>query len=289
MNEIENYVPDEGTENVDTTATEENVGIEQIGSEESNQDTSTESNTEGVAEKVYTEAELNEKVKERLNEIMPRRVARSEAKIRKEYEDKYGEFERVMLAGTGEKNITEMTSKYKEYFEGKGIKIPSAAEPQYSERDIEVLAQAEANDIIKSGFEEVVAETDRLANLGLANMTARDKALFSHLSNYRQQTAHKTAYEELGVKADVYDSKEFREFASQFNSNVPASKVYQMYNAMQPKKEVRTIGSMASNVPNETGVKEFYTRDEALKFTKKDFDDNPELYKAVTNSMLKWK
>ena len=57
---------------------------------------------------------------------------------------------------------------------------------------------------------------------------------------------------------------------------------------MQPKKEVRTMGSLKNNTTNDTGVKDFYTRDEALKFTKKDFDNNPELFKAVEKSMLKW-
>ena len=38
----------------------------------------------------------------------------------------------------------------------------------------------------------------------------------------------------------------------------------------------------------DNGVKEFYTYDEAIKFTKADFDKNPELYKAVENSMSKW-
>ena len=35
-------------------------------------------------------------------------------------------------------------------------------------------------------------------------------------------------------------------------------------------------------------VKEFYTYEEASKFTRKDFEANPELFKAVENSMTKW-
>ena len=48
------------------------------------------------------------------------------------------------------------------------------------------------------------------------------------------------------------------------------------------------MGSMKNNTLKDSGVKDFYTRDEALKFTKKDFDKNPALYKAVEQSMLKW-
>jgi hypothetical protein len=47
------------------------------------------------------------------------------------------------------------------------------------------------------------------------------------------------------------------------------------------------MGSM-KNTTKEDTVKEFYTRDEALKFTKEDFDKNPALFKAVENSMYKW-
>ena len=57
---------------------------------------------------------------------------------------------------------------------------------------------------------------------------------------------------------------------------------------MQPKKEVRTAGSMKNATQTDSGVKDFYTRDEALQFTKKDFDKNPALFKAVEKSMLKW-
>ena len=44
-----------------------------------------------------------------------------------------------------------------------------------------------------------------------------------------------------------------------------------------------------TNKASESGtVKDFYTRDEALQFTKADFDKDPALFKAVQDSMLKW-
>ena len=48
------------------------------------------------------------------------------------------------------------------------------------------------------------------------------------------------------------------------------------------------MGSMKNSTSDDGTVKDFYTRDEALKFTKKDFDRNPALFKAVEQSMLKW-
>ena len=63
---------------------------------------------------------------------------------------------------------------------------------------------------------------------------------------------------------------------------------YEMYLKFKPKPKVETIGSMKNTKEKDSGVKEFYTRDEALKFTKADFDKNPELFKAVEKSMYKW-
>ena len=261
MNENENLVLDD-TENVETVTTEETTGEEQV----------------EIPVKTYTQEEVDE--------IVGKRLARNTAKIRKEYNKKYGELENVLKAGTGKDNVVELTDTFRSFYEQKGIHIPS--EPTYSGRDIEVLAKAEADDIINAGFEEVVEEVDRLAELGIENMSAREKQVFKELAEYRQNAERSNELSKLGVTEDVYNSKEFKDFASKFGTNTTITEIYEIYNKMQPKKEVRTMGSLKNNTTNDTGVKDFYTRDEALKFTKKDFDNNPELFKAVEKSMLKW-
>ena len=261
MNENENLVLDD-TENVETVTTEENTGEEQV----------------ETPVKTYTQEEVDE--------IVGKRLARNTAKIRKEYTKKYGDLENVLKAGTGKDNIVELTDTFRSFYEQKGIHIPS--EPTYSGRDIEVLAKAEADDIISAGFEEVVEEVDRLAELGIENMSAREKQVFKELAEYRQNAERSNELSKLGVTEDVYNSKEFKDFASKFGTNTTITEIYEIYNKMQPKKEVRTMGSLKNNTTNDTGVKDFYTRDEALKFTKTDFDNNPELFKAVEKSMLKW-
>ena len=260
MNENENLVLD--TENVETVTTEETTGEVQV----------------EVPVKTYTQEEVDE--------IVGKRLARNTAKIRKEYTKKYGDLENVLKAGTGKDNVVELTDTFREFYTQKGIHIPS--EPTYSGRDIEVLAKAEADDIINAGFEEVVEEVDRLAELGIENMSAREKQVFKTLAEYRQNAERSNELSKLGVTEDVYNSKEFKDFANKFGTNTTITEIYEIYNKMQPKKEVRTMGSLKNNTTNDTGVKDFYTRDEALKFTKKDFDNNPELFKAVEKSMLKW-
>ena len=179
-----------------------------------------------------------------------------------------------------------MTSDLKKFYESRGVKIPD--KPAYSERDIKVLAQAEANDIISSGFEDVIEEVDRLADIGVANMDPREKEVFKILAEHRKNAERNKELSKIGVPEDVYGSKKFKEFAGQFNSNTSIVDIYNIYNKMQPKKEVQTMGSVRNSASNDTAVKDFYTRDEALKFTKKNFENNADLYKAVQRSMLKW-
>lgn len=249
----------EVSENVEGTATEETV--EQV-----------------TPVKTYTDEEVNQ--------IVGKKLARREAKIRKEYEKKYGELESVLKAGTGKENVEEMTSTFRDFYERKGVEMPK--KPSYTDRDIEILAGAEADEIIGYGFDEVVEEVDRLADLGLENMSPREKAVFKRLAEYRQSTEKGRELAKIGVTEDVYNSKEFKDFSAKFSSNTPMKEIYEIYNKMQPKKEVHTMGSMKNNTSDNGTVKDFYTRDEALKFTKKDFDKNPALFKAVEKSMLKW-
>lgn len=230
------------------------------------------------AVKMFTQDEVNE--------IVSKREARTRAKIEKDYQRKYGGLEEVLRAGTGKESVEEMTDTFQKFYASKGIKMPE--KPTYSAKDIEVLARAEAEDIINSGFEEVVEEVDRLTALGAAKMTPKEKAVFKVLAEHRQKAERGQELSKLGVTEDVYNGEEFKAFAAQFNSNVPIRTVYDLYAKTQPKKEHKTMGSMKNHESGDNGVKDFYTVEEARRFTKKDFDKNPALFKAVEASMLKW-
>ena len=230
----------------------------------------------------YTEADFNAK----LDEVLGKKIARREAKIRKEYERKYGQLEDVLKAGTGKESVEEVTDTFKQFYENKGIKIPQR--PVFSAEDIEMLAKADAEDVIKSGFDEVVEECDRLAELGVANMSAREKALFKTLTDHINNTERGRELAKIGVTQDVYDSKEFKEFAGQFTPTTPIRKIYEIYQKTQPKKEIKTMGSMKNATSEDGGVKDFYSYEEASRFTRKELDKNPALYEAIKKSMTKW-
>ena len=257
MDERENLVTEQVTENVEQTTEE--------------------------SPKMYSEAEFNAK----LDEVLGKKIARREAKIRKEYERKYGDLENTLRAGTGKETVEELTDTFSQFYKSKGIEIPQ--KPNYSDRDIEILARAEAQDIINAGYEEVVEEVDRLSKIGLANMTARDKAVFKTLAEHRKSAEVGRELSKLGVTEDVYTSDDFTSFAAKFNSKTPIADIYEIYSKTKTKKDIKPMGSMKNNDSADNGVKDFYTFEEAKKFTKADYDKNPALFKAVQESMYKWK
>lgn len=240
-----------------------------------------ENTAEQIPEKRYTEAEFNAK----LDEVIGKKIARKEAKIRKEYDERYGGLMDVLEAGTGERDVTKVTDTFKKFYESKGLKVQKKAE--YSEKDNETLARAEADEIIRSGFDEVIEETDYLA--GRENLSAREQARFKILAEHRRAAELGNKLAEIGVTEEEYNSPEFKEFRGMFDKNTPIEKVYETYKKTQPKKEFKTAGSMKNTASADSGVKDYYSPEEARKFTEKDLRNNPALEAAILNSMPKWK
>lgn len=253
MNENENLVTEEVTENVEQTTEE--------------------------TPRTYTDNEVND--------LVGKKLARNTAKLTKKYDREYGELIDVLKAGMGKEDIGEITRDLRDFYTKKNITIPNRSE--FSDKDIDVLAKADAEEIIKAGNDEVNEEVDRLAEIGANNMTDREKSLFKTLAEHRQRAERVEELAKIGVTEDVYNSKEFQDFSSKFNSNIPITEIYDFYAKTQPKKDIKPMGSMKNNTVDNNGVKDFYSFEEASKFTKEDFDKNPALFKAVEKSMTKWK
>jgi hypothetical protein len=236
----------------------------------------TEQTVEETPEKKYSEAEFNAK----LDEVLGKKIARREAKIRKEYERKYGDLENVLKAGTGKQSVEDLTDTFAKFYESKGIKINKPQD--YNDKDVEVLARAEADEIIRSGYDEVVEETDRLSAIGVGKMTAREKAVFKALAEHRQSAERDRELTKIGVGRDVYDSQEFKDFAGKFSPSTPITDIYDIYQKTQPKKHYETMGSMKQTP--QTGAKDYYTPEEIARLTEADLAD-PKVWDAVRRSM----
>ena len=242
-----------------------------------------EQTTEQIAEQPeqkYTQADVDRMVKEKLDEVLPGKIARREARIRKEYDRQYGDLVEVLKAGTGREDLGEITDGFRQFYEKKGVKFRE--KPNYTEQDVEVLARADAANIINSGFDEVVEEVDRLAKIGADNMSPRDRAVFIALAEHRQAAERGRELSQIGVTEDVYNSQEFKDFAGKFNPDTPITDIYDIYRKTKPKKEIRTMGSMRQT--QDEGVKDYYSPEEIDRLTEEDLDD-PRVWEAVRRSM----
>ena len=274
----------EVTENTDAQPVEEN--------EEGIELTDTTSNEEKEGVKTYTEADLEKIVNERINDMLPTKIEREKRRLERKYQDKlskYEETESILSAGLGTKNIDESNQKMREFYQEQGISIPTYQKARYSDEDEKDLGELDAKRVIKLGFNEMQDEANRLAEIGTKNMTVREKAMFTTLANELTIQKEKQALIKMGVKEDILEDLNFRQFSNQFTKDVPIEKRYEMYtkiNNAEPKKYKR-MGSM-KNTKTTTEIKEYYTPEEASKFTRKDYDRNPKLLEAVEHSMTLW-
>ncbi len=279
--EIQN-VTEEVTEKTDAQTVEEN--------EESIELTDT-AEVEEISEESTEEKEEDSKPKGRfvtddeLNELIDKRVRRKLDKIERNYEKQladYKDTEAVLNAGLGTSDIKEANQKMREYYESEGIKMPERVNSSYSKHEIEVLAKDEANGFIEDGYDAMLNEANRLAQIGYANMNEREKIIFTSLSEKLTEENDKRELLKLGAKEELLSNSEFISFRKQFNSNVPIEKIYALYKGSQPKAKVENPGSM-KNAPTKE-VKERYTDEEISKLTLEDLE-KPGVFEAVRKSM----
>ena len=262
--EDNNELVTEVTENVEEQATEELVdGTTEPISEETNEPV-----------KTYTDAEVDEIVKKKL--------FRQEQKLNREFNKQLSSYKRaeeVLNAGLGTSNIEEATDNLTNFYKEKGITIPEYHE-QRTDHEIEVLARDDANTIIESGYEDIVEETERLAQIGYDNMSKRDKIMFQTLSSERERIEGERAIAALGVSKEELESKEFVDFSNKYPSLSLKDK-YELYSQIKPKKNENKMGSMKNRATSQ--VKEYYTPEEISRLTEEDLD-NPQVWEAVRRS-----
>jgi hypothetical protein len=272
------------TENVETQTTEEmEEGIsleddtnESLGSDGLDDASSNEDNGEQI--KTFTQEEVDA--------IVQKRLARKERDFQKEL-SKYKSTEEVLKTGLGATDISDAEDKLREFYEEQGIKLPERVKPGLTEHQLELLAKDDAQEIIDSGDAE--EEASKLAAKGWANMNQQERVIFNTLFDHINHEKQINELRSIGVKSDILDSKEFKDFASKFNTNTSIVDIYDLYSkSHKESKTAEKMGSMKSTSTQDNGVKDFYSREEALKFTKEDLDKNPDLYKAIERSMQKW-
>ena len=222
-------------------------------------------------------AEFTAEQQEKINEIVKARVAST----KRAEERKYSKLINSLRAGLGTDNIDEMTDIVTKNYEEQGVKIPQM--PTYSEEDEETLANAEAQKIIDLGYDAIVSETENMKDVEL---TGRDKRVYKALEKKRQDIERLKELEKIGVSKEEISSTDFKEFAKKFNSQIPYTEIYDLYEKTKPKQEPSSIGSMTST-SSEEEIKEYYSPDDFDKLTPEQLD-NPKIWERVMESKKKW-
>lgn len=269
MEDNKELVVEETNENTDAQTVEEieetNQEVEDVQEEQPE--------TEQINDKKYSDEDLDA--------IIKRKLARQESKLRREYENKYSRLETVVNAGLGTEDVAQATEKLEDFYAKNGVTIPKARE--YSEEETNLLANAEADEIIKSyTFKELVEEVDALANIGVENMTDRDKIVFMKLAQERQKQEEQNDLLSLGINKRDIEADEFKEFSRKLNPELSLKEKYELFLEVKPKKETKKMGSMQSGATS--NVKDYYTAEEIERLTDEDLD-NPAIWEAVRKSM----
>lgn len=287
-------------ENVDIQTTEEN----EDGSitSEPNEDVIDNNNEEGTtediqdksetdSEKIYTEEEFNQRLEEKLNEIIPKRLNRRAKKIEDQYKKKYANLENMLKFGFNTNSAEEAEQKMQAFYEEKGYTVPTETNYEIEDKEYaEFKAKKEAQAIIDLGYDEIKAETDALCSIESEQMTQHDKLLLQILGNERIRIESEKELAKAGITKKDLDNPEFIEFSKMLNSSMSDLEKYQTYLKFKPHTEsekIEKIGDMKSNTQSVNKYKDFYTPEEARKLTSEDLD-NPEIMTAVERSMEKW-
>lgn len=248
---------------------------------------------ESVKEKLYTREEMQAEIDRNVQGRLAR-VERDNARKIQEYE----ELVSTLRAGMGKSdgNVQDLNKDLRKFYKEQGIEIPDVVSRGLSEREEKILAKAEAEEIINGGADYINQMANEIYNIPAEKRTIRQKAIFESLGKHMMQEKAKAQLKEKGVDESILQDNSFKEFAGRFTAQTSIADIYDMYqkiNAKEvvetPKRERPASTGSTKTVAKTNTVKEYYTEEEASRFTQKELMANPELLRAVEDSMAKWK
>lgn len=261
--------------------TEEVIDEEEISEEEvDNEDTSEEVKEEQEEERLFTQEEVQEQV----DKAVQSKLFRERKKYDKEKEDTE-RLLNMLKIGTGKENINDIYDEMSDFYKERGYDIPDRAVRKDEEE--KVLGKHDAEEIISLGTEDI---SETLRELSNKKRTVREEETFKVLSVQLSKDKARESLESKGIDTSILDDKKFQDFASKFSSTTPITEIYDFYNSTKGNKKdkPKSMGSVKNSKSNIGEIKDFYTKEEAEKFTLKDFDKNPKLYEAIEKSASKW-
>ncbi len=273
--EVQNVT--EVTENTEEQTAEEIVdGVELTDTADDIGDTDTEETKEEQPKgRFYTDDEVNS--------IVDKRVARKMRKYEKQMAE-YEDTENVLKSALEVDNISDANKKLRNYYQEQGYELPEK-KSSYSERELNILAKAEADEIIEEGYDSMLEEANRLAKIGYQNLNQKEKIIFMTLGDELDKQNDTRELKKLGANEELLNDSKFIEFRSMFDKKTPIEKVYGLYKNQEPKPKVELPGSMKNTSVKEE--KEYLTPEEVVALTPEEWE-KPGMWEKVRNSQLKW-
>ena len=289
------------TENTDNSSVEENEDVELTDGREveedglDNQDqNSAETNQEDVdstqRKSLRDLLSENPELQEEFNATMQKRLSRQKANIQREYDGKFAKVESLLSAGLKGKDFDDNVRLLEEMYQEQGIDIPTQPQNHYSQRETEILANAEADSIIADGYDVILDEADRLLKKGYENMTERDKIIFKKLDEAKKSTENLKEIRKLGLQDDFINNEDFKNFVKEYElpDSMSFSKKYELYakSNLKNKEPVKNPGSMRNT--DSKVERDWFTSEEVDQLTKEQYDD-PNIMKKIERSFRHWK
>jgi hypothetical protein len=265
------------TENTEEQTAEEIVdGVELTDTADDTTDVDTEETKEEQPKgRFYTDEEVNS--------IVDKRVARKMRKYEKQMAE-YEDTENVLKSALEVDNISDANKKLRSYYQEQGYELPEK-KSSYSERELNILAKAEADEIIEEGYDSMLEEANRLAKIGYQNLNQKEKLIFMTLGDELDKQNDTRELKKIGANEELLKKTDFIEFRNMFDKKTPIEKVYGLYKNQEPKPKVELPGSMKNTSVKEE--KEYLTPEEVVALTPEDWE-KPGMWEKVRKSQLKW-
>lgn len=229
-------------------------------------------------------AQIKEENEKSFNDRFNKQWSKKMSKFEKEHQ-KDSELINLLKEQTGKNNIDDLLNfSYETY----GVQKPDNS---VDDKDSEVLGKHDAQEIISlDDLEEIESEVERLGSM---KRTRREETTFNMLESYLNETKKKEKIkkevQEAGIDESILQDTNFTEFAKDFKEDTPITRVYELYSKMNEKEKPFSAGSLkGTKQQDKNGVKDYYSYEESLQFTRADLDRNPELFKAIERSMPLW-
>lgn len=228
--------------------------------------------------KTYTQEEVDKILDARTNSLN-----------RKHQKDlsKYRKLEDTLKQGLGKDNIDDITNTLDSFYNEQGIQISHDVSYR-DDQEEKILGQADAKSIIELGEIEMKSVANELA---MKKRTPREQETFMTICSELTLREAKRELAKTGADSSVIDSPEFQRFAGRYASHIPLTEIYDDYRKINKvqKKQPQTAGSMKNVNKNTNEIKDFYSVEEARKFTTEELRKNPKLRRKIEESMQKWR